>query len=123
MSVPMYERLLADITPTHMHVRIYPSLLHLVQEVCGTVYHVCSMGGVVVGVVSTIVLLHQLHEGIMTRLLLDLNMATLMAAITLDVYSIGATHINTHTHTHTRVRTLSHTFTSTHPSTHLEPVS
>lgn len=73
MSVPMYERLLADITPTHMHVRIYPSLLHLVQEVCGTVYHVCSMGGVVVGVVSTIVLLHQLHEGIVTRLLLDVT--------------------------------------------------
>lgn len=93
MSVPMYERLLADITPTHMHVRIYPSLLHLVQEVCGTVYHVCSMGGVVVGVVSTIVLLHQLHEGIVTRLLLDLNMVN-----TDGGYYIGCVQHWTHPH-------------------------
>ena len=77
MSVPTYERLLPQVNPTHMHVRIYPSLLHLVQEVCGTVYHVCSMGGVVVGVVATIVLLHQLHEGIMTRPLLYLDTANI----------------------------------------------
>ena len=43
------------------HTRPHPSLLHLVQVVCGTVHHVCGVGGVVVRVASTVVLLNHLR--------------------------------------------------------------